>query len=127
MTSVRPYLVRALLDWIVDNDLTPHLVIDCRVAGAEAPSERAQDGKLVLNISAAATRNFALDDGWLDVDCRFGGAPMHVRAPVGAIIAVYARENGMGMGFEVEESAAGQPQPESPPPRSGGPKLTVVK
>ena len=126
MTSVRPYLVRALLDWIADNGQTPHLVVDCSIAGVQAPTERAEGGKLVLNVSAGATRNLTIGDGWLDVDCRFGGEPVHVRSPVGAVVAVYSRESGMGMAFEAEDPADGSP-PEPPRPRPGGPKLTVVK
>lgn len=126
MTSVRPYLVRALLDWIADNGQTPHLVVDCSIAGVQAPSERAESGNLVLNVSAGATRNLVISDDWLDVDCRFGGEPVHVRSPVGAVVAVYARESGMGMAFEAEDPAHGPP-PDPPRPRSGGPKLTVVK
>lgn len=126
MTSVRPYLVRALVDWIVDNGQTPYLVVDCSIAGVQAPAERAESGKLVLNVSAGATRNLAIGDDWLTVDCRFGGQPVHVRSPVGAVVAVYARESGMGMAFEAEDPADGPP-PDPPRSRPGGPKLTVVK
>ena len=96
MTSVRPYLVRALVEWIADNGQTPHVVVDCSIAGVQAPVEHAESGKLVLNVSAGATRNLAIGDDWLDVDCRFGGEPVHVRSPVGAVVAVYSRESGMG-------------------------------
>lgn len=127
MTSVRPYLVRALVEWIADNGQTPHVVVDCSIAGVQAPVERAESGKLVLNVSAGATRNLAIGDDWLDVDCRFGGEPVHVRSPVGAVVAVYSRESGMGMAFEAEEPASDDSPPEAPRPRPGGPKLTVVK
>lgn len=128
MTSVRPYLVRALIDWIVDNEHTPYLAIDCRVAGVEAPADRAKDGRLVLNISATATRNFVVGDDWLDVDCRFGGRPVHIRAPVGAIVAVYSRESGQGMAFEAEPVDGGDSPPATPhpPQRPGRPKLKLV-
>ena len=120
-------MVRALVDWIADNGQTPHLVVDCSISGVQAPAERAQSGKLVLNVSAGATRNFAIGDDWLDVDCRFGGEPIHVRSPVGAVVAVYSRESGMGMAFEAEDPASDDSPPETPRPRPGGPKLTVVK
>ncbi|MCY4012508.1 MAG: ClpXP protease specificity-enhancing factor SspB [Gammaproteobacteria bacterium] len=126
MTSVRPYLVRALVDWIADNGQTPHLVVDCSMAGVQAPMERAEKGRLVLNVSAGATRNLLIGDHWLDVDCRFGGEPVHVRSPVGAVVAVYSRESGMGMAFDAED-VADVPPPEPPRPRPGGPKLTIVK
>ena len=127
MTSLRPYLVRALVEWIADNGQTPHAVVDCSIPGVQAPEERAQDGKLVLNVSAGATRNLAIGDKWLDVDCRFGGEPTHVRSPVGAVVAVYSRESGMGMAFEAEDPASDASPPETPRPRPAGPKLTVVK
>lgn len=127
MTSVRPYLVRALVEWIADNGQTPHVVVDCSIAGVQAPVQRAERGKLVLNISAAATRNLVIGDDWLDVDCRFGGEPIHVRSPVGAVVAVYSRESGMGMAFDAEDRASDGSPPDTPRPRPGGPKLTVVK
>ena len=130
MTSVRPYLVRALIDWITDNDHTPYLGIDCGVAGVEAPAERTRDGRLVLNVSAQATRNFVVGNDWLDVDCRFSGRSVHIRAPVGAVVAVYSRESGHGMAFEPEAAgdAGGEDStPEPPRPRSGGPKLRLVE
>ena len=127
MTSVRPYLVRALVEWIADNGQTPHVVVDCSVLGVQAPVERAEGGKLVLNVSASATRNLTVGNDWLTVDCRFGGEPVHVRSPVGAVVAVYSRESGMGMAFEAESPASDDSPPESPRPRRGGPKLTVVK
>ena len=127
MTSVRPYLVRALVHWIADNGQTPHLVVDCSIEGVQAPMDRAEEGKLVLNVSAGATRNLAIGDAWLTVDCRFGGEPVHVRSPVGAVVAVYSRESGMGMAFEAEDPAGDGSPPEPPRPRPGGPKLAGVK
>lgn len=121
MTSARPYLIRALIDWVVDNECTPHVAVDCSVPGVEAPLDYAVDGKLVLNLSGTATRNLDIGNDVLSVDCRFGGRPFHVQAPVGAVIAVYARESGMGMAFEVE---TGGDDPEPTKPR---PKLTLVK
>jgi stringent starvation protein B len=124
MTSSRPYLVRALIDWIVDNGCTPYIAIDCEVPGVEAPLDDAVDGKLVLNVSAEAIRNLDVGNDALCVDCRFHGRPFHIQAPVGAIVAIYARESGMGMAFEAE---AGDEVPTQPPPRTGRPKLTLVK
>ena len=106
MTSLRPYLMQALIDWIIDNDCTPYAIIDCTVDGTQTLKEHATDGKLVLNLSAAATRNLLVDDRTVSVDCRFQGRAVHIEAPVGAVIAVYARENGKGMAFEAETPAA---------------------
>lgn len=125
---LRPYLIRAIIDWVVDCGHTPHLVLDCSVAGVDAPMERALQGKLVLNLSANATRNLLVGNDWLDVDCRFGGRPVHVRAPLGAVVGVYAKETGIGMGFEVE--APSEAPPPAPPPNKppqSGPKLKLVK
>ncbi len=132
MTSVRPYLIRALVDWIVDNALTPYITIDCRAPGVEAPPGYVNDDVLVLNISAAATRNLVIADQTISVDCRFRGRPVQVKAPIGAVVAVYARENGQGMAFEVEAptpdggAAADDKAAPAGHPR-GGPELTVVK
>ncbi|MCC5810250.1 MAG: ClpXP protease specificity-enhancing factor [Ectothiorhodospiraceae bacterium] len=133
MTSSRPYLVRALYDWIVDNDLTPYLLVDAGKEGLEAPMEYADNGRLVLNISPRAVRN--LDLGQTDIlfSGRFGGHALDVRVPIHAVLAIYARENGQGMLFSDTDD-----QPPSPPEgdngkgvdgpsRSGRPNLRVVK
>ena len=122
MTSTRPYLVRAIIDWIVDNSWTPYVVVAADAPGAEALLDYATDGRLVLNVSATATRNLVIGKDTLDVDCRFGGRGVHVSAPIGTVVAVYARENSRGMIFEVEGDRM-QSEPE-PPSR---PKLSLVK
>lgn len=136
MTSLRPHLVRALIDWIVENDQTPHVIIDCTVDNVDAPMDQAQDGKLVLNVSARATRNLLIDAQWLHVDCRFSGRSMRIQAPIGAIVGVYSKEGGAGMVFEPEpadqadseaENADASPEAAPKQPRQGGPKLTLVK
>lgn len=129
MKPLRPYLVRALIDWVVDNDQTPFLVIDCTAEGGSLPTGYAVDGKLVLNVSPAATRNLQVADDELSVDCRFRGRPFHVATPIEAVLAVYAKETGMGMAFDAESA----PNPPSPPGRPdkeaapAGPKLKLVK
>ena len=122
MTSTRPYLLRAVIDWIVDNALTPYVVVAANAPGADALRDYATDGRLVLNVSPTATRNLAIGKDTLEVDCRFGGRPVHLSAPIGAVVAVYARENNMGMVFEVED---GDTSPEPEPPSR--PKLSLVK
>lgn len=104
MNSSRPYIVNALIDWIIDNGCTPHIVLDVSCEDVNAPSEFARDNKLVLNVSGTAVRNFKLDSGGLELDARFNGEPQHVTSPVGAIIGIYARENGEGMAFELAKS-----------------------
>ena len=135
MTSPRPYFVRALIDWIVDNDCTPFVTILSDAEGVTVPPGIAKDGRVVLNLSASATRNLEISNDRLTVDCRFGGQPFHVTAPMGAVVAVFARENGEGMAFEPDATDSPPPSPAptdgdptdaAPKPRRKGPKLTLV-
>ena len=127
MNSSRPYLINALIDWIADNDCTPFVVVATDVDGVEVPREYVEDDRIVLNISPRAVRNFGMADGAMTFDSRFGGQPFRVVAPLPAVVAVYAKETGQGMAFEVGAT--------SPAPvgidasrRDGqtGPTLTVV-
>ena len=128
MNSVRPYLMRALIDWVVDNGCTPYMAIACDVPGVDVPAEHTTDGKLVLDISATAARNLSIGEDRVQVDCRFAGKPVHISVPVGAVIAVYARENGKGMVFDIEpETPPAPPAPKAAPRKADGPKLKLVK
>lgn len=136
MKSSRPYLVRALYEWIVDNDCTPHLLVDADYKGVQVPSGFASDGQIVLNISPTAVRNLHMDNEAVSFEGRFAGVPQSLYVPVGAVLAVYARENGQGMVFEVESSAMASEEiddseeglPDDEPPRPNGkPSLKVVK
>ena len=100
MPSARPYLIRALIDWIVDNDWTPHVIVATDVDGVEVPRDRVQDNRIVLNVAAQAVRGFDCGGDTLSFDARFGGRPFHVAVPVEAVLAVYARENGHGLAFQ---------------------------
>ncbi|MBQ4798317.1 ClpXP protease specificity-enhancing factor [Pseudoalteromonas sp. MMG006] len=103
MTPNRPYLLRAFFDWIVDNDCTPHLVVDADYPAVQVPTQFVQDGQIVLNISPSAVTQFSLDKTQLSFDARFGGQPMQVYVPIGAVLAIYARENGEGTVFTTDE------------------------
>ena len=103
MNSSRSYLVNALIDWIVDNGCTPHIVLDTTCEGVTAPAEFAAENRLVINISGTAVRNFKLDPAGLEFDARFQGESRHVSCPTDAIIGIYARENGEGMAFKLDE------------------------
>lgn len=137
MKSSRPYLVRALYEWIVDNDCTPHLLVDAEYVGVQVPSGFASDGQIVLNVSPTAVRNLHMDNEAVSFEGRFAGVPQSLYIPADAVLAVYARENGQGMVFESEPSAMGREEIEDPdkevspddePPRpSGRPSLKVVK
>lgn len=102
MSPRRPHLLRAHYDWIIENDLTPHLVVDVNIVGVQVPMEYAHDGQIVLNISSRAVDNLELTPYQVLFSASFGGIPRKVRVPMAAVIAIYARENGAGMMFEPE-------------------------
>lgn len=125
MTSNRPYLLRALYEWITDNGLTPHILVDAEVDGVSVPEHVVQKGKVVLNIADGATEQLILDNEMIDFKARFTGNPYQIVIPMSAVIAIYARENGQGMMFAKDDS---NPPPvdgsDQPPSRS---HLKVVK
>ena len=102
MTSNRPYLLRALNDWILDNHLTPYLLVNAEADGVEVPAGYAENGKVVLNISHAAVKGISISNEAVTCDARFGGVSSFIRIPIAAILAIYAKENGMGMIFPDE-------------------------
>ena len=126
MTSNRPYLLRALYEWINDNGLTPHVLIDAKCDGVDVPDHAIQEGKVVLNIAAGATENLQLENETIFFKARFSGKPYNISVPIVAVIAIFARENGQGMMFAQEEDTPPPPVDGSddPPPRS---HLKVVK
>jgi len=136
MNPSRPYLIRALQEWLIDNDSTPHLAVDATLKGVMVPEQFVTDGQIILNISPSAIQNLVIDDEAVSFNARFGGVPMNVYVPMAAILAIYARESGAGMGFGMEPGAEfyeqsvneGPPEPPEPPKPSGGrPALKVVK
>ena len=127
-TSRRPYLVRAMHEWMTANNQTPHLVVDAAIAGAELPKAYVRDGRITLNVSWQATQGLKLGNDWIEFSARFGGVPQQVRVPVAAVLGIYARETGQGMLFQDD----GEPPTPTPPaagPEDTGsrPKLRVVK
>ena len=125
MNSNRPYLIRAIYEWLLDNDCTPHLLVDAQAEGVDVPQQYVQDGKIVLNIGPNAVEGFRTSNEEVTFLARFSGVSQLVSLPVGAVLAIYAKENGRGMMFE-----EGEPEPDpddnepTPPPR---PSLKVVK
>lgn len=115
MTSSKPYMIRAIYEWVVDNDCTPYILVNAMVAGVEVPQQFVQDGQIVLNISPSAVVGLDVGNDELGFRGRFGGVAQEVRVPVSAVLGIYARENGQGMLFDAEE-----PGPDGPP--SGGEK-----
>lgn len=104
MTSKRPYLLRAINEWILDNGNTPHLLVDANAEGVEVPMQYVQDGKIVLNISPNAVRELEISNELVLFNARFGGRVFYIRIPVRNVLAVYAKENGMGIIFPDEEN-----------------------
>jgi len=137
MNSSRPYLVRALYEWIVDNDCTPHILVNSEYPSVQVPQGFASDGQIVLNVSPSAVRHLHMDNEAVSFEGRFGGVPHTLFVSISAILGIYARENGQGMVFELEAPQEGDdgvepdddgPPPGSEPPRpSGRPSLKVVK
>ena len=125
MTTNRPYLLRGLYEWITDNGMTPHVLVDAEIEGVDVPQHVIQKGKVVLNIAAGATEHLLLNNQSISFKARFSGKPYAISVPMDAVIAIYARENGQGMMFAQDDTP---PPPvdgsDDPPPRS---HLSVVK
>ena len=129
MSSNRPYLVRAMYDWISDNGFTPYLLVDARIAGVRVPPGAIKDGQVVLNVAVRAVSDLELGNETIRFLARFSGVSHQVEVPVPAVMAIYAQETGQGMMFPAEgapTSPPTEPEPEKPPPKKG-PQLRVVK
>jgi stringent starvation protein B len=108
MSPRRPFLLRAFYDWLLDNQLTPHLVVDVTQPGVSVPMEFARDGQIVLNIAPRAVGSLELGNADVRFNARFGGVPREVFVPIAAVLAIYARENGAGTMFEPEPGLDGE-------------------
>jgi len=129
MTSNRPYLLRALYEWIADNHLTPHILVEASAGGVDVPDQAVQKGKVILNIDKTAVRELELGNDWLTFKARFTGNEHHVTVPIDAVLAIYAKENGQGMMFTQDDETTPPTDPDSDPDTvaSKRPHLTVVK
>lgn len=116
MTSTRPYLIRAFYDWIVDNNCTPHLVVNAAVDHVQVPREYVDNGQIVLNVSISAVQGLILGDQAIEFQARFGGKIFKVYAPITSILAIYAKENGRGMVFAEEPIETDDEEKSAPPP-----------
>lgn len=128
MTSHRPYLLRALYEWIADNSLTPHLLVDATRPNVQVPRHAVKDGRIVLNVAQRAVAGLEMTNELIRFSARFGGVSHAVSVPVSAVLAIYARENGQGMALPPEsddEDAA----MEMPMDSAGdeGPSLELVQ
>ncbi|MFK7975394.1 MAG: ClpXP protease specificity-enhancing factor [Halioglobus sp.] len=135
MNTSRPYIMRALYEWIVDNECTPYVLVDASMDQVVVPQQYVKDNQIVLNISPDAVVDLSITNHAVAFNGRFGGVAADVYVPIAAVVGIYARENGQGMVFDPEESAT---PPEDPPtpsgngPASGGggearPSLKIVK
>jgi stringent starvation protein B len=129
--STKPYLIRAIYEWCSDSGLTPYLAVavdqNCQV-----PMEFVKDGEIVLNIGGGATPNLTINNDWISFNARFGGVAREILVPVGAVIGIYAKENGQGLFFGRDEPVDGADEMLAPSepvaPKPGGrPSLKVVK
>ena len=131
MTSSRPYLIRAMYQWIADNGMTPHLLVNVSVEGVQVPAEHVQNGKIILNIAPMAITGLILGDDDVTFSARFSGQSMSIFIPIEAVLAVYAKENGQGMMFSEDDGAISSPdsndKPEPDPDKPKRPSLRVVK
>ena len=137
MTSSKPYLLRALYEWILDNDFTPHIIADADAADVDVPPQAIQEGRVVLNISPTATGNLLMENDAVSFKARFSGVSRDIWLPMQAILAIYARENGQGMMFaggddddDPTSPPGGDMGPEGEGPggsKPDGPKLRLIK
>ena len=122
MTSSRPYLIRALHEWVVDNGMTPHILVNAEMEGVNVPPQFIENGKIVLNISPSSVMDLDLGNEYISFNARFSGTPTDIFLPVVAVVALYARENGQGMVFGEDDTRS----PDDSPPDGGndpsGPK-----
>ena len=103
MTSSRPYLIRAIYDWIIDNHLTPYVLVNAEYPGVEIPQEYVTAGRVILNISPESCRGLHLDNDRIVLTTRFSGRTVQLALSPGAVLAIYAKENGRGMEFNEDD------------------------
>ena len=125
MTPNRPYLIRAVNEWLLDNRCTPHLLVNAEAPGVDVPRQYIQDGKIVLNIGPNAVEGLRVTNEEVTFLARFSGVSQLVSLPVSAVLASYAMENGRGMMVSEEEGDG--PEPEGPDDKPSRPSLKVVK
>lgn len=142
LPSTKPYLLRALWEWCCDNGFTPHIAVEVDER-TRVPREFVRDGQIVLNLGPSATNKLQIGNDFIEFQARFGGVARDLSVPVTRVSAIYARENGAGMAFEVDgeallvdedhlpsepvETTSADPEPEPPRPEGGRPKLQRIK
>lgn len=124
MTSSVPYLLRAIYDWILDNQCTPYLIVDALHQETSVPQEHVKDGQIVLNISPQAIRDLQIENDSVQFSGRFAGIPHEIYAPIAAVLGIIAKENNEGMWFSRSEDDPDAPKPTT---RQGPPSLKIVE
>ncbi|HXK56200.1 MAG: ClpXP protease specificity-enhancing factor [Gammaproteobacteria bacterium] len=130
VSSNRPYLIRALYEWLVDNSLTPHILVDAAADDVVVPSGFVEEGRIVLNIAPGAVRQLELGNNLISFSARFAGTPMRVMVPPSAVLGIYAKENRQGMLFLEQDAGDGEPPPDDgvdPTPPRDRPTLKLIK
>lgn len=131
MTSSKPYILRAIYEWLLDNEMTPHLLVDANAEDVLVPMQFVQDGRIILNIAPSAVQSLSLENFDVTFSARFGGKPFNLFIPMAAILGIYAKENGQGTMFKDEDMDGDEPPETDPPepekPKRPRPKLRVVK
>lgn len=122
MSSSRPYIVRALYDWIIENDCTPYILVNAFADKVEVPQEHVKDGQIILNISPSAVQSLFIGAEAVDFDGRFAGIPKRVFVPMTAVMGIYAKENGQGMIFDPDANLPKPPGDDDP--TNGKPKAS---
>lgn len=126
MTSSKPYLVRGIYEWILDNQMTPHLVVDADFPDARVPMEFVADGRIVLNIAPGAVRGLLIGNEWTEFSARFGGVAREVLFPTEAVVGIFTRENGQGMVFPDPVYPETTTPAARTPAAASGPRLAVL-
>ena len=131
MTSSRPYLIRAIYDWLLDNKLTPYILVDVTLEDVSVPQQFVKDGKIILNIAEAAVSNLSMSNRAIEFNARFSGIPHQIYIPVMAVQAIYSYENGRGMVFNEDDEDSGPgdepPDDNTPSSKKGRAHLRVIK
>ncbi len=129
MTPLRPHLIRAIYEWILENGMAPHLLVNAKLDGVNVPQQSVQDGRIIMSLRPEAIQNLSLGIERIEFNARFSGTPMQIVIPVPAVLAIYARENGKGIVFE-DEDMSSAPDPsvkETVAEKPSRPVLKIVK
>lgn len=129
MIPSRPYLLRAIHEWLIDSEMTPHLLVDAEQDDVIVPTEFVQDGRIILNINYSAVQNLVLDNDAVLFNARFSGKPFNVYVPMAAVLGIYSKENGQGTMFKDEDgfNVGGGDNPDPTPEKPKRPHLKIVK